>query len=94
MLKSGYLCTIHGQIFLIPDYMIGGIQRFIKQGVIPGGFLSAVLENNMKEAYVFADENNISNFPAYMNFLYNEVPSECWGSPEKVKAWSKMKREE
>jgi hypothetical protein len=34
-----------------------------------------------------ADTSNLYNLPAYVIYLYNEMPAACWGSPEKVKAW-------
>ena len=52
-----------------------------------GDFLRAVLENNLSEAVGRADEDNLKNLPAFVIYLYNEMPSPCWGSPEKVKAW-------
>jgi hypothetical protein len=77
---------------LIPDYMIGGIERWIDHGIEPGGFLMAVLCNNLKEAVCQADDTNINLLPAYISFFYNDAPSQCWGSPEKVLAW-KLKKE-
>lgn len=77
---------------LIPDYMIGGIDRWIDHGIPPGDFLMAVLCNNLKEAVARADDVNVKLLPAYVSFFYNDAPSECWGSPEKVLAW-KLKME-
>ena len=80
--------------FEIPDYMMGGLERYINHGIMPGHFLTAVLENDLKEAVSQADDNNMKNIPAYMGYLYNEAPSGCYGSPEKVKAWTKLKAAE
>ena len=73
--------------FYIPERMMGGITRYVEQGIPPGHFLSAVISNDLSEAVSRADEENIKNLPAYIGYLYNEVPSSCWGSPEKMKAW-------
>ena len=73
--------------FHIPDYMMDGIKRYVEHGINPGSFMTAVLENDLHEAASRADDENINNLPAYVAYLYNEVPTSCWGSPEKVAAW-------
>lgn len=69
-----------------PD-MIEALDRYVQQGMSPGGFLQAVLENKLVDAALHADRWNLPNLPAYAAYLYNELPSQCWGSPEKVTAW-------
>lgn len=77
--------------FYIPERMMDGLVRFIQQGIEPGSFLLAVLSNDLVGACGQADEENLMNLPAYVAYLYNEVPSRCWGSPEKVQAWIKQR---
>ncbi len=72
---------------LIPGYMHGGLRRWIEDGITPGGFLCAVLENDLKEAVARADAINLQNLPNYIRYLYNYAPRGCWGSPENVEAW-------
>lgn len=79
--------------FTIPEHMLGGLCRYIEEGVSTGGFLRAVLENNLSEAVGRADEENLANLPAFVGYLYNEAPKDCWGSPEKVDKWLKDKQE-
>ncbi|MCR4300672.1 MAG: hypothetical protein NUV51_03605 [Sulfuricaulis sp.] len=71
----------------IPDRMMEALTRYVEQHVPTGDFLLAVLENNLSEAVGRADDENLQNLPAYVAYLYNEVPSTCHGSPEKVTAW-------
>ena len=73
--------------YSIPERMRGSITRYIEDRVIPGGFLQAVICNNLSEAVGRADDENIRNLPAYCNFFYNYAPSQCWGSPEKMAKW-------
>jgi len=73
--------------FKIPSYMAGGIIRYINDGILPGHFLRAVIENNLFGAVSCADEQNLKNIPAYVGWFYNEAPSSCWGSAEAVTAW-------
>ncbi len=73
--------------FYIPAYMMGGIQRYINNGIPPGDFLTAVICNDLMEAVARADDTNIRNLPAYVAYFYNEAPSLCWGSKEKFDKW-------
>ena len=73
--------------FRIPDYMIDGIANYIVHGLEPGGFLHAVLSNNLVEAAVRADSNNVQNLPAYAMFLECCAPRGCWGSETVVGNW-------
>jgi len=73
--------------FYIPERMMAGIRLYVDHGVPPGGFLTAVLENDLSGAVGHADAENLRNLPAYVTYLYNEVPAACWGSPAKVAAW-------
>lgn len=75
-----------------PD-MIRALGRYVLHGIAPGGFLLAVLENDLMEATERADQENLRNLPAYAAFLYNEVPGSCHGSREKVNAWMKARQE-
>lgn len=71
----------------IPEYMMPGILRYTEKHIKPGDFLMAVFSNDFMGACAQADDLNVANLKAYMGYLYNVAPSECWGSPEKVKAW-------
>jgi hypothetical protein len=71
----------------VPDHTMKGLHRYIKDKVPTGSFIRAVLNNDLKEAVGRADDENIQNIPAIVAFLYNCAPSNCWGSPEKVKNW-------
>ena len=73
--------------YFIPDYMMGGLTRYINEGIRPGHFLTAVICNDLSVAVGKADDINIDNLPAFAAYLYNEAPSPCWGSKEKMEAW-------
>ncbi len=78
--------------FVIPEYMGEGLDLWIQFGILPGGFLTAVLCNDLMDACGRADNSNIHNLPAYCAFLYNEAPPACFGSPAKVEAWIEARR--
>lgn len=73
--------------FYIPSYMMGGIERYIRKGIPPGDFLTAVICNDLAESVARADDENIANLPAYVAYFYNEAPGYCWGSKERMKEW-------
>jgi hypothetical protein len=73
--------------FTISEHMMAALRRYIDEKCPVGNFLTAVLSNNLSEAVARADEENLKNLPAFVGYLYNEAPSLCWGSPERVKEW-------
>ena len=73
--------------FTVADHMLDSLKRYTEKHHPVGDFLTAVLENNLSEAVGKADDYNLINLPAFVGYLYNEAPSECWGSKEKVKEW-------
>ena len=77
----------------IPEYMIGGLERWINHHIKPGDFLCAVLANDLTEACGRADDTNQHILFAYVEFLHNYAPSQCWGSPEKVRQWAALRSE-
>lgn len=74
--------------YYVPRRMMSALVRYILKGEIPGGFLTAVLQNDLFEAIGRADEENRRNLPAFVSFIYNEAPSTCWGSKEHIKQWA------
>lgn len=75
---------------ILPEHMQEGMRLYIEEGVEPGSFLRAVLENNLMEALGRADHVNRDSLFDYGNFLYNEAPPPCYGSAEKVSAWLRV----
>lgn len=65
------------------------IDDYVEKRQAPGGFLTAVLENNLKKAVERADLSNLPAIPNIVCYLYNECPSTCWGGKEAVDAWLK-----
>jgi hypothetical protein len=64
-----------------------GLQQYIENHILPGNFLTACLENNLKNALGFASTKTWDYVFSVMNFLYNYAPAFIWGSPVKVKDW-------
>ena len=64
------------------------IDAWVKDGRPTGGFLEAVLRNDLKEAIGRADSNALDNIPHIVSYLYNDCPSGCWGSNSNYTEWS------
>lgn len=79
--------------FAVPVHMRDVLVNYIEKGWDPGEFLYAVLTNNLREAVGRADCFNIGQLPAYIYYLHNYAPADCWGTKEKVKAWLAKFRE-
>ena len=69
-----------------PD-IIKPLKAYQEHGVPTGGFLQAVLENNLMESFGRADIQNRYDLFEICEYVYNKMPMACHGSPEKVKAW-------
>lgn len=78
----------------IPERMAESLIRYALEGRPVGHFLTAVLESNLFGAYSRADGTNRELIGEYVRFLYNYMPSGCWGSPRKVAEWRDKFREE
>ena len=68
------------------DY-VGSLRLYVEHRVAPCGFLCAVLTNDLQGAFAKADDKNRQRMLEIVRYVYNELPSECWGSKEKVKTW-------
>lgn len=74
----------------LPRRMHEGLLRYIVDGYRPGGFLSAVLANDLKQACSVADDENRYLLYDYIFFLYNYAPPTCYGSKENFEQWLKQ----
>lgn len=82
------------EAYLVPEHLREGLERYIEQGVPPGHFLTAVIENNLVEAFGRGDEESLSRLRDLVIWFYNYSPSPCWGSPEKRLAWQQAHAEQ
>jgi len=71
----------------IPGGMQGGLIRYFENRIPPGDFLTAVLENDLMEAFGRADLENQHCMKAYCTWLYNEAPMGSHGSKAAVTNW-------
>lgn len=71
----------------VPEHMIDGLELYVFHRVQPGGFMRAVLENDLKEALGRADSINQHALKKIVSFMYNEMPAISQGSVDRVRKW-------
>jgi hypothetical protein len=71
----------------IPEYMHDGILMYLLDGIPPGDFLAAVINNDLAEACRAADDTNIRVLVQYVRFFYNDAPALAWGRTGALDAW-------
>ena len=72
---------------MIPLHTKEQIDDYVENKMPPGGFLYAVLTNNLIDSVGKADHTNLFCLKDIVKYVYNDIPSTCWGSPEKVEEW-------
>lgn len=75
-----------------PEEIVESLKRYVEDRVKPGGFLTAVLCNDLFGAAERADKVNGTLLHNICMYIYWEIPDNCWGSKEKVEKW--LRREE
>lgn len=68
-------------------HLIPSLRRYAENRIPTGGFLAAVLQNDLSEACARADSQNRELLYLIVGYCYNEMPGSCWGSPERVRVW-------
>jgi len=74
----------------VPEHIRDGIARYINHGDPVGGFLSAFLDNELKEAFGAADDINQRAMLDIVRWFYNRAPSQCWGGVENRRRWQEQ----
>jgi len=67
--------------------VLEAIERYVQTGGYLGDFLTAVVENNLREALGRADDDNLRAIHDIVRVFYNYCPGNCWGSRENRKNW-------
>ncbi len=71
----------------IKPSVIGALQRYVEHRIPTGDFLYAVLCNDLRRAFVRADDENRETLYEIVDYCYRNLPRECWGSQQKVTSW-------
>ena len=71
----------------LPEDLADVFYRYIEHRIPTGGFLEAVLSNDLATSLGRADCRNQLRLHSIVKWIYNEAPATCWGSEAKVKSW-------
>jgi hypothetical protein len=71
----------------IPFHLWEGLVEYLSDRRPVGGFLTAVLSNDLTTASVRADPMVREHLVDVVLFLVNYAPADAWGSERKVAAW-------
>lgn len=69
----------------ISSFIKRRIDAYVEDGTPPGGFLTAVLSNDLFGAIGRADPDSMMDLKNIIGYIYNDCPGNCWGSKEKVR---------
>lgn len=76
-----------GEYSAIPERMQEGLKRYVIDRLRPGDFITAVVQNDLRNAVGHADDENLPLIPLYVRWFYNRAPSRCHGSPKAFVEW-------
>jgi hypothetical protein len=77
------------QAHAVRDHLRAGLIRYFVDGLLPGGFLQAVLCNDLTQAVTrAADGATLAGIPNLTLCLLAHAPSAAWGSRDAVRAWT------
>jgi hypothetical protein len=71
----------------IPQHTRYQLDEYVTNRIPPGGFVWAVLSNNLEVACRKADDANRAAFFEIVAYVFNELPISCRGSNEAVLDW-------
>ena len=84
-MKTFEECQNDSVYCMIKESTIQSINDYAQKGYRPGGFVNAVLANDLMEAMGRADIENRLSLHAICTYIYNEIGSDLHGSYEAVK---------
>ena len=79
---------LKGNDLYIPPHTRMALRNYVEEGYMPGGFLTAVLCNDLFGAVARADDENIQSLKDITTYVYNRLPADCWGNAKKMRDWT------
>lgn len=70
-----------------PAAFLQSLKMYADHHLSTGGFLHAVLENDLAAAVNRSDPESLEALRSIVGVAYNFLPAACWGSRAKVAAW-------
>lgn len=72
---------------MIPEHITDELARYVEHRIPPGGFILAVLENDLRKAVEHADLDTQMRFTDIVKHVYCKLPIRCRGSRQSVVNW-------
>lgn len=73
--------AFEGRYAAIPPTTQYTLRMWVLYAQTPGGFVEAVLRNDLHGAFNNADDENSEALPLIMSWIHNECPQDAWLSP-------------
>lgn len=73
--------AFEGRYAAIPPCTQYTLKMWVLYAQTPGGFVEAVLRNDLHGAFNNADDENSAALELIMGWIHNECPQNCWLSP-------------
>ena len=77
----------HAKLNKVPERMIESLVAYVIHGIEPGGFLMAIIRNDLQLAWTRADGENRPLIGAYVQTLLSSFPIACYGDNDTVRSW-------
>lgn len=78
----------------LDHHLLMGVKRYIEEGDALTHFTEALFANDLQGVFAHADKAQARQLRNWVQLVYNRVPSQCWGSYEKIETWRKSRRME
>lgn len=79
------------QLEMVPEHLRGGVERYVREGIQPGHFLCAVIDNDLFEAVRRGGPESLAGLKSLVSWFDMFAPAPCYGSLEKRLDWQKRR---
>jgi hypothetical protein len=86
------LLSPQGRYSMIPRRVRAALDAHVHDRRPSGGFVTALLENNLSLAFMQADDYSRAAMLEIVLYLWDELPADSWGSAEHVRRWIGQER--
>ena len=71
----------------LPEPFKEEVRKYVEEGIETGSFLKYILENDLFRTMMFAHLDNQECIKDVVLWIWNQLPSETYGTPDKVNKW-------
>lgn len=75
---------------MIPPLIKDSLDRYLDRGIAPGSCVSAILANDLFDAFGRADDVTAANMLYIVRYIYTTLPVQSYGSRETVSKWIRL----